>query len=685
MTKLLTALKGIGEKTAGYYAKLGLYDTAGLIRHYPREYDHPPKLKPLSEAREGEEGAFFARVLVSPSFVRAGRLLILNLKLGDDQGSIAASFYNMPYLKNALKPGTWKVFRGTPVKKGGKLLLRQPGLYSREEYAGIEDALLPVYPLGAHLTQKALGKAMLQAISEEKPEEYLPEGCREGLLSREQAFGQIHFPDSPEMALKARNRLIYDEFFAFLLNIRRMKRENLAMSSPFSMIPVAECRRLIESLPYPLTNAQQRVFRECEEGMLSGRVMNRLIQGDVGSGKTILALLAILLACANGYQAALMAPTEVLAVQHYREILSLTERFGLPLKPVLLSGSLTKKAKQENRQRLSSGEANLAVGTHAVITDSVSFKELALVITDEQHRFGVRQREKLSEKGNLPHTIVMSATPIPRTLAMILYGDLEISLVDELPGGRLPVKNAVISGEERKKALQFLVKQIREGHQAYVICPMVENSGEEASPEYSGPGTLMNVTDYTRYLNAVLPEDIRVGSLNGRMKPEAKNRVMEEFSRGELQVLVSTTVVEVGVNVPNATIMVIENAERYGLAALHQLRGRVGRGASQSFCILINGSGKKEAAERLNLLASSNNGFVIAEKDLALRGPGDFFGFRQSGELPFALGDIYRDAGLLRRADRDAERILAEDPELEAHPELFALLNREWNGEPLTL
>ncbi len=667
----LTELKGIGEKTASYFAASGISDTGALIRDYPRDYDRPPFLLPLSEAKEGEEGAFYARVLSPPSLVRVKGYVILNLSLGDGSGKLEAAFYNMPYLKSALKPGVWRVFRGCPVKKGRSLLLRQPKIYQKEEYDRIAGRLLPIYPLSAHLTQKMLAKAVSQALELEEFPEY--ETGRE-MLSRREAFFHIHFPESEEALLAARSRLIYDEFFFFLTEVRKLKDENKKLKSTWPLIETADTVRLLESLPYALTGAQKKVWEECREGMLSGHAMNRLIQGDVGSGKTILAILCLLMVCAEGLQGALMAPTEVLARQHFQEIEELTRRYSLPFKPVLLSGSLSAKQKKLNREALKTGEANLAVGTQALITDRVEFSRLGLVVTDEQHRFGVRQRERLSDKGNAPHVIVMSATPIPRTLGMILYGDLDVSVVDELPKGRLPIKNALIPASDRKTALQFMVKKLREGFQAYCICPLVEPGEDAVSPEFYAPKALMNVRDYAAFLKRVLPEDIRVGELNGRMKPGVKNRVMEDFAGGLIDVLVSTTVVEVGVNVPNAVLMIIENAERYGMAALHQLRGRVGRGKAQSYCILIDGSGKEEANERLKILSESNNGFEIAGKDLSLRGPGDFFGLRQSGALPFVLGDIYRDAKLLMEADEDARRLLEEDPELKEHEDLNRFL-----------
>ncbi|MDD7077635.1 MAG: ATP-dependent DNA helicase RecG, partial [Lachnospiraceae bacterium] len=424
----------------------------------------------------------------------------------------------------------------------------------------------------------------------------------------------------------------------------------------FSFHKSEKCQSLLEHLPYTLTGAQMRVWKTIEEEMCQNAVMARLIQGDVGSGKTIVSVLALIMAADNGYQGALMVPTEVLARQHYESICSLIQENGFPFEAVLLTGSMTARQRREAYEKLSTGEALIAVGTHALIQEKVTYKNLALVITDEQHRFGVRQRELLSQKGDLPHTIVMSATPIPRTLAVILYGDLDISVINEMPANRLPIKNCVVDKGYRKKAYQFIQRQVEQGHQAYVICPMVEES-EAVEAE--------NVVEYTEILRRELPENITVEYLHGKMKPSEKNEIMERFLQNEIQVLVSTTVVEVGVNVPNATVMMIENAERFGLAQLHQLRGRVGRGGDQSYCIFLHSMEGKQIKERLDILCKSNDGFEIAKRDMQMRGPGDLFGVRQSGMLDFTLADIYTDAEILQHANDAVNHLLMEDPGLE--------------------
>ncbi len=520
--------------------------------------------------------------------------------------------------------------------------------------------LWPCYSLTAGLTNRTVAKAVEQALNGYEEEEYLPADIIKEyeLISRSHAIYQIHFPKDWESLIMARRRLVFDEFFIFLLSIRRMKEYNEALDADYPMIETAWTKRFLEGLPYRLTNAQLKVWKEIEQDLVSGKCMNRLVQGDVGSGKTVLAFLALLLTVSNGYQGALMAPTEILASQHFEQISSMTRKYNLPFNPILLTGSVSTARKKEVYRQIEEGEVNLIIGTHALIQEKVNYQKLALVITDEQHRFGVRQRETLSEKGGKTHVLVMSATPIPRTLAIILYGDLHLSVVDELPAHRLPVKNCVVGTSYRTKAYEFITKEIRKGNQAYVICPMVE-AGEEGMTE------LENVTDYGEKLKNTLPEDIHVEILHGKMKSVDKKRIMEAFAAGDVHVLVSTTVIEVGINVPAATVMMIENAERFGLAQLHQLRGRIGRGTEQSYCIFINCSDKEKSMDRLKILNKSNDGFYIAEEDLKLRGPGDLFGIRQSGAMEFRLADIYQDSEILKKISMTVDKLLLEDENLE--------------------
>ena len=573
-------------------------------------------------------------------------------------GKLRLVWYHMPYLKNTLRPDSHFIFRGRVIRKKNGLTMEQPQMFKPEAYEELLSSMRPVYAQTKGLGNKMITSAVEQALAFRTLErDYLPAGLRiaNELAEYNFAIEHIHFPSNEEELKFARKRLVYDEFFFFLLAVRHLKEKRQNVQSPFHMEKQDECRKLLADLPYRLTNAQLRTLEEVLRDLKSGSVMNRLIQGDVGSGKTIIAVLALLAACENGYQGALMVPTEVLARQHFESVTELFEKHGVDKKVILLTGSMTAKEKRIAYEKVASHEADIIIGTHALIQEKIVYDNLALVITDEQHRFGVAQREMFGNKGQMPHVLVMSATPIPRTLAIILYGDLDISVIDELPANRLPIKNCVVDKSYRPRAYRFIENEVKNGRQAYVICPMVEES-EMIDAE--------NVLDYTKILRQNLP-GIRVEYLHGKMKGKEKNKIMEEFAAGEIQVLVSTTVIEVGVNVPNATVMMIENAERFGLAQLHQLRGRVGRGDKQSYCIMVNASGNKEKNRRLDVLNKSNDGFYIASEDLKLRGPGDIFGIRQSGDLEFQLADIYTDAVTLKKVSEDVNRLLEQDENLE--------------------
>ncbi|HKM34958.1 MAG TPA: ATP-dependent DNA helicase RecG [Lachnospiraceae bacterium] len=652
----ITTLKGVGEKSAALFHKLHIQTIRDLLFYFPRDYETFSEPVFISEISAGNIHTIRGTLTATPKVVHVKNLSILTAIVKDATGSIQMKFFNMPYLVNVLKPGHFYLFRGMvlakgDISKGGSLFfMEQPRMYKEEEYQKLMSSIQPHYSLTKGLTSQTIGKAVKQILEHcEMPEEILPKKMidHEKLMDFGLALQAIHFPNTNEELLNARKRLVFNEFFFFILMLRKSKTAVEQEMNQNPMIETAESTRFIEKLPYRLTGAQLKVIDEIKLDMTGESVMSRLIQGDVGSGKTIVAFWALLLCVSNGYQAAMMAPTEVLARQHYESLIELTKKYALPFRPVMLTGSQSASAKKEVYRALANGEANVVLGTHAVIQDKVEFRNLSLVITDEQHRFGVRQRENLKEKGNHPHVLVMSATPIPRTLAIILYGDLHISIIDELPAGRQPIKNCVVGPEYRSKAYEFIEKEVTVGRQVYCICPMVEE-GELEGVE--------NAVEYTLKLKASLPERIRITCLHGKMRPVEKNRIMEEFSLGEIDVLVSTTVIEVGINVPNATVIIVENAERFGLAQLHQLRGRVGRGNAQSYCIFINTSSKPEAKERLEILNHSNDGFYIAGEDLKLRGPGDLFGIRQSGALQFRLGDIYNDSTILKNASECIEK-----------------------------
>lgn len=658
MKKSLRELKGVGEKTEKLFQKLGIRDTEDLLRYYPRSYDAYEEPVPVSELEEGILTAVRVSVVSGVYVNQVRNLQIISVTAADESGKLGITWFNAPYLKSSLKKGSIFIFRGRIVRKQGKLQMEHPEIFTPAAYEEILHSLQPIYGLTAGLSNKAIVKLMKMVLKEEQLQmEYLPEELRERYSLADYNFSirTIHFPENKEQLLIARKRLVFDEFLLFILAVQLLKEKTEEAVNTFPMTQTWTTEQIIENLPYRLTNAQLNAWHEIERDLSGQALMSRLVQGDVGSGKTILAFLAMVLTCENGYQAALMVPTEVLARQHYEAFQKLAEEQGLACRAILLTGSHTAKEKRERYAMIASGEANVIIGTHALIQEKVTYRNLGLVITDEQHRFGVKQREALTTMGNPPNVLVMSATPIPRTLAIILYGDLDISVIDELPARRLPIKNCVVGTSYRPAAYTFIEKQVREGHQAYIICPMVEESeGVDAE----------NVLDYTAKLKGILPKDFRIAYLHGKMKAKEKNQIMEQFAAGDIQVLVSTTVVEVGVNVPNATVMMVENAERFGLAQLHQLRGRVGRGEYQSYCIFVQENDVKETSKRLQILNKSNDGFYIAGEDLKLRGPGDLFGIRQSGLMEFKIGDIYQDADILKETSEAAGELLALDGDL---------------------
>ena len=641
----LQAIKGIGEKTARLYQRLGLFTVSDLLEYYPRSYEQYEEPVTIREAMTRDFAALRV-VISSPVTVKHIRnLSIVNTQVTDLQGeTMRVTWYRMDFLAKTLKKGSRYILRGRLKSKGKTRYLEQPAVYTEDKYGLLMSSLQPVYPLTAGISSQALSRAVLSALDggarlpDTIPEKIL---SAYGLMEKNSAVRLMHFPDDRSAFFAARKRIAFEEFYTFLLGVKQLKEKRLQEKNHFAIRPCPELDRLEKELPYPLTGAQKRAVREISSDLTGQYMMNRLLQGDVGSGKTIVAFFAMLQTAFSGYQSAIMAPTEVLARQHYLALDSLLKAHQLPFRAVLLTGSTAAAERRSALAQVKDGTALLIVGTHALIQEKVVFSSLALAITDEEHRFGVRQRDALRGDILSPHILVMSATPIPRTLALILYGDLDISVMDEMPAKRLPVKTCVVDTGYRQKAWNFIRARVREGHQAYVICPLVEESENSAG---------MDVDTVCANLREYYGDEISIGALHGRMPSEKKNQVMQDFADGKISLLVSTTVVEVGVDVPNAVVILIEDAQRFGLAQLHQLRGRVGRGDAQSYCILINTSGSEEASARLDVLNRSTDGFVIADEDLKARGPGDFFGIRQSGEIPFLVADIYADADLLKAA-----------------------------------
>lgn len=658
----LTKIKGIGPKSAALFEKLGVKRIEDLLYFYPSRYEEFEEPLPVRELQSGALKAVEVTLQGEPVLKRFKGRVMTTVIVGDVTGNIRAVWFNMPYISKTLKSAVHYVMRGNISAKGGMMEIIQPKLYSRQEYQLITGRLLPVYHLVKGLTNNAVTKAISAVIEDvEFPEDYLSlkERRELGVCSLTEALKTIHFPKNKDDVIKARKRLVFDELFTFSVKMQLLKSNDKEHKNGYVVSEKnSEGGSVLEefkkSLPFELTKAQSLAVEKISKEMSGEATMNMLLQGDVGSGKTAVAAAAMYMAVKSGYQAALMAPTQVLAVQHYGKLAPMFEKLGI--RTVLLNGGMSAAKKKEAATLIASHEADVIIGTNALIQGKVEYDKLALVITDEQHRFGVKQREALSLKGTegevLPHVLCMSATPIPRTLAIILYADMDICVLNELPAGRLPIKNAVVDPSYRPKAWNFIRNQISEGRQAYIVCPMIdENDTLE----------LENVTQYVEDLRSTLPPSIRIDSLTGKMKPAEKDAVLEKFAAHETDILVSTTVIEVGIDVPNCTVMLIENAERFGLASLHQLRGRVGRGSNQSYCIFMSGKFDKDTMKRLEVMRNSNDGFKIAEEDLKMRGPGDFFGIRQSGEMDFKLADIYQDSEVLIKAAQKARELSEEE------------------------
>ena len=656
----LTDLKGIGSKSAKLYEALDICHVGALLYDFPRTYRlYPDPVASRLEEHEGEKTAVSLSLRKGISTKRT-RSMDISIGQGTVDGELLELiWFRMPYIRNQVAPGRAYIFYGELKKvRSNAWQLQQPAVYAPQEYERLRRSPQAVYSLTKGLTNKAVAKAVGQLLDDTAlTEEYLPSELlnKRKLPGYRYAIRQMHTPDDFDSLKEARDRLVYDEFLKFFLT-KGMEQGNGQGAPNRWRFDRDECyQRVLSQLPFSLTAGQKDTLQDIRSDFGGEYVSQRLLQGDVGSGKTILAFLAMLLAVENGYQAAIMAPTEVLARQHEKTFRSYVREFDLPFHVVCITGSVKAAQRRELNRRVAEEAGLFIIGTHALLSENMEYRGLAVVVTDEQHRFGVKQRKTLSDKGMDPHVLVMSATPIPRTLAMILYSDMRISVIKDVPERRLRTKNAVITKEKRKNAFDFIGKEVKAGHQAYIICPLVEAS-EKTEAE--------NVTEYAATVREYFKGTVSVGLLHGRMTPQEKDRVMAELVDKKIQVLVSTTVVEVGVNIPNATVMMIEDAHRFGLAQLHQLRGRVGRGEWQSYCMFVDGSPNGQQSERLSILAQSNDGFFIANEDLRLRGPGDFYGIRQSGDLDFKLADIYQDADVMRLAANDAQEMLAEDPAL---------------------
>ncbi len=651
-------IKGVGPKRAFRLRKLNINTILDLIYYIPREYEDRSKFTTIKQAIIGEKASLEVEIVGPGQVIRPRRnMSILKVPFQDESGYGFLVWFNQNYLKNKFKVGEKYRVNGKINKMGMELQVMNP-VYEKANMHNKIGQIVPLYSLTSGLTNNEIVKIVNNVLKEylDFVQEILPTEIRGkyNLIGIKEAIRNIHFPSNRTVLEASKRRLIFEELFILQLGLFIIKNKSLNENSGVQFPKVKEIDEFIDNLPFKLTSAQKRVFQEIQDDMSSTKQMSRLVQGDVGSGKTIVAALAMFRSVKAGYQAAMMAPTEILAVQHFESLNTLFKDYNIRCE--LLVGSLTDKNKEKVLDELKRGEIDILIGTHALIQDNVEFNNLALVITDEQHRFGVRQRAILNQKGNNPDVLVMTATPIPRTLALILYGDLDISIIDELPPGRKEVETYAVGPEYTDRVNKFIEKQVLEGRQAYIVCPLIEesetlslNSAEEL---------------YEDFKNNVF-KDYSVGLLHGKMNNKEKDSIMNDFKENKLDILISTTVIEVGVNVPNANIMVIYNAERFGLAQLHQLRGRVGRGEYQSYCILLNNSRNKIARERMRILQSSSDGFIISEKDLELRGPGEFFGTRQHGLPELKIANLFRDMDILKLAQSEALNVMKLDPNLE--------------------
>ncbi|MBO4898270.1 MAG: ATP-dependent DNA helicase RecG [Clostridia bacterium] len=649
----ITEIKGVGAARAKAFEKLNIFTVSDMLYHFPRRFEDRSEMKTVFELIDGETAAFSAVPYgeMSVNYVRKG-MTVYRQTFTDETGTIDAVWFNNPYVKNAFKKGVRYNFYGKISAKYRKKEVTAP-IFENSESARQTGRIIPIYNLTAGLTQNVFMQTMEKCIVASKGcvPETIPPYIRKkyNLAAIDFSMQNIHFPKDNESFALSRRRFVFEEFFELRTGLALARRSR--KKSGTAQILTTPLADFLKLLPFKPTNAQQKAMEEIFSDINKTTPMNRLVQGDVGCGKTVVACAALYAAAKSGFQGAFMAPTEILAAQHYESLQKMFPGINI----VLLSGSLTAAQKKAVKAQIADGTAQIAIGTHALFEDTTVFKNLALVITDEQHRFGVKQRSALSEKGKTPHTLVMSATPIPRTLSQVLYGDLDVSIIDELPPGRQKVDTYFIDSGKRGRALNFVKKELEKGNRAYIVCPLVEE-GELAG--------LQNVTEYTEKIKTEYFKDYNVACVHGKMKSSEKDKIMEGFYSGEIQVLVATTVIEVGVNVPEANIMIIENAERFGLSQLHQLRGRVGRGAEKSYCIMISDNDSDITKKRLKIMTETNDGFKISEEDLKLRGPGDFFGTRQHGLPELKIANIFTDGALLKEAGCAASEVLKKDRDL---------------------
>ena len=666
-------VKGVGPSRVLLLNKLGIYTLQDLITYYPRDYEDRSKPKTIDSVEDGEEALIEGIAISKMSEVRIRRnLTICKLIIRDETGPCTITWFNQGYLKKVFKVGQRYSFYGRISKKGSRAEMNSP-VFDSEDRQKNTGKIVPIYPLTYKLSQNTIRQIIENGLNEIEGElpETIPEYLRNEykLLEISQAIKDIHFPKEFSDFKKARTRLVFEELLGMQLALLKLKNQYTQDKKGIQFSKDVKISTVINDLPFKLTKAQLRVLEEIDSNMESEKAMNRLLQGDVGSGKTIVSIIAAYKAVKCGYQAAVMAPTAILATQHLESFSQILGKYGI--KCELLTSGITKKKKEDILERLQNGEIDVLIGTHALIEDNVIFKNLGLVVTDEQHRFGVRQRATISEKGHNPDVLVMTATPIPRTLALILYGDLDISIIDELPPNRKTIETYSVTNSMKERVNNFVRKQINEGRQAYIVCPLVEENEEIDA------NSVLELAE--EYKNEVFKE-FRVEYLHGKMRPKEKDEIMERFKNGEIDILISTTVIEVGVNVPNASIMIVENSERFGLAQLHQLRGRVGRGEYQSYCILKYNVNSSVVRERMKIMTETNNGFVIAEKDLELRGSGEFFGTKQHGIPEFKVANLFEDMPILQMVQSVAMKIIAEDPELklEKNKELKGLVDKKF-------